>query len=194
MRKLLFLALLLAGPAVAQTVTFTAETTTGVGEVTPVLTWSTSPAADDCVASGDWSGSKGPSGTETLAPITTGATYNLECSWADDDVQLDWTAPTLNTDGSPLTDLASFDIYYGTTQGGPYDNVEVIDDETQTSATIAPLTVGTWCFVITASNANGVESDQSNEACQILADDLVTESVGITVNARPAPPVITTIQ
>ena len=25
-----------------------------------------------------------------------------------------WTAPTMNTDGSPLTDLASYRVYYGT--------------------------------------------------------------------------------
>src|SRR5947207_15271028 len=29
-----------------------------------------------------------------------------------------WTAPTTNTDGSPLTDLASYRVYYGTS-GAP---------------------------------------------------------------------------
>ena len=30
-----------------------------------------------------------------------------------------WTAPTTNTDGSPLTDLASYRVYYGSSQPCP---------------------------------------------------------------------------
>ena len=179
-------ALAAAGVSGAQSITFTAETTTGVGQVTPVLTWSTSPAADSCDASGDWSGAKGAQGSETLAPITSSATYNLECSWGDDEVSLTWTPPTTNTDGSSLNDLASYDIYYG--NSAPYENVEIVSDPNASSAVISSLASGNWCFVVTATNQLGVESEFSNESCVLVSDTEQTESVGITVNAQPSPP------
>jgi len=177
-------------PVFAQnTITFTAEVTVGVETVTPVLTWSTSPVASDCFASGDWFGSKGPFGTETLSPITNGATYNLMCEWlASESVTLSWTAPTQNTDGSPLTDLAGFNIKYGTTPGGPYPNEVSISNPSITTFVVSPLTSGNWFFVATAFNALGVESDFSNEALKILGTITVQESVGIVVNPKPNVP------
>lgn len=187
--------LLLAGAAGAQEITFTAETTTGVETVTPVLSWSTSPVADSCVASGDWSGDKGAAGAETLAPITSSATYNLECAWAGSDTAtLTWTPPSENTDGSQLTDLASYDIYYDAVSGGPYTNTVIVADPAATGFVVAGLATGNWCFVVTATNANGIESEVSNEACKVIADQQSVESVGITVNARPSAPSGLTVQ
>ncbi len=171
------------------TITFTAEATTGVGTVTPVLTWDTMPLADDCVASGDWSGNKGGAGTETLAPISIGATYNIRCEWLDDFVTLTWLAPTENTDGTPYTDPKGFKIFYGMNQGGPYDNVIDLQDAAVTRHVISPLISGSWFFVATAYNLNNVESERSNEAMKILGLSSKTESVGITVNPTPNPPV-----
>ncbi len=53
-----------------------ASVTTG-GNVT--LSWS-SPAADSCVASGDWSGNKAISGSESTGPLTQVSAYTLTCS------------------------------------------------------------------------------------------------------------------
>ncbi len=157
---LLFLAL----PSYAQNIlTFTAETETGTETVTPVLSWDTQPAADTCTASGDWTGNKGAFGIETLAPISTSATYNITCEWLDVTATLTWTAPTQNTDGTPLTDLAGFKVHYGATSGS-YSVTNDYPDPNQTTAVIAPLTPGMWFFVATAYNAIDVESDFSNEA------------------------------
>ena len=183
------LAVLLWLPAAAQnTITFTAETTTGVETVTPVLTWDTQPLADECTASGDWSGNKGGAGTETLAPITSGATYNLTCTWTDAAATLSWTAPTENTDGTPYTDPDGYWLYYGQDQGGPYPLNERVTDPDQTSLVIQPLTPGIWYFVATAINQNGIESDFSGEAQKVIGDISAQESVGITVNPKPTAP------
>lgn len=191
MRRKLFLFyswLLMAAPTMAQhTIIFTAEATTGVETVTPVLTWDTIPLADDCTASGDWSGAKGGAGRETLAPISTGATYNLECEWLDDAATLSWTAPTKNTDDSPLTDLKGFKLYYGQSQGGPYDNIIDLVDALAIAHVIEPLSSGNWFFVATAYNTIGTESVVSNEAMKNLGLIGSTDSIGITINARPAP-------
>jgi hypothetical protein len=173
---------------------FTADVTSGVETVVPVLTWDTTPAADDCVASGDWSGSKGPAGTETLPAITSSATYNITCEWLDVSATLTWTAPTQNTDGTSLTDLAGFKIYYGMTQGGPYDEVVDIPDAGATTHVVQPLASGAWFFVSTAYNAIGTESDFSNEAMKILGLESEQDSVGITVNPRPNPPTNVVVQ
>jgi len=195
-RKLLFALLLVVSSAQAQNViVFTAETTTGVETVTPVLTWATTPAADLCTASGDWSGAKGPAGTETLLPITSGATYNITCEWTDDKATLTWTAPTQNTDGSPLTDLAGFKLMRGLSPGGPYDQATIdIPDPTATTYTDQPLLGGQYCYVSLAYNVLGVESDQSNEACKEVSSGTDTQSVGIVVNPKPNVPTGLTIQ
>lgn len=182
------LAVLLWLPAFAQnTITFTAETTTGVETVTPVLTWSTTPAANSCLASGSWSGEKGAAGTETFPPITKGATYNLTCTWFDGAATLSWEAPTENTDGSPLTDLAGYTLYWGTTSGD-YPNSVAIDNPNVTTYVVEPLSAGIWYFVVTALNEVGVESDFSNEAQKVVSDSFEQESVGITVNPKPNAP------
>jgi len=190
MRKMLLAVALAALPCIAaaqNTLTFTAETETGVEQVTPVLSWDTQPAADTCTASGDWTGDKGAFGIETLAPITSSATYNLTCEWTDNTATLTWTAPTQNTDGTPLTDLAGFKVHYGATSGS-YSVINDYPDPNQTTAVITPLTPGMWFFVATAYNAIGTESDFSGEVSKLLSADSDVKNVGITVNPKPASP------
>ena len=118
---------------------FTADVTVGVETVVPVLTWDTIPLADNCVASGDWSGNKGPAGTETLPAISGSATYNIQCGWLDTSALLAWDAPTQNTDGTAYTDPKGFKVYYDMSQGGPYANVNDIVDPNATSHVVAPV-------------------------------------------------------
>jgi hypothetical protein len=75
---------------------------------------------------------------------------------------LRWTAPTMNTDGTPLTNLAGFRLYWGATPGS-YTQSTRIDDAAARSHTVGNLAVGQWYFVVTAINAAGVESFHSNE-------------------------------
>ena len=87
------------------------------------------------------------------------------------EAQLTWTAPTQNTDGTPLTDLAGFKIYLGTTQGGPYPVSVDIPDPLATSFTVPNLTEGTtYYFVSTAYNSAATvqESDFSNEVSKLI--------------------------
>jgi hypothetical protein len=84
---------------------------------------------------------------------------------------LTWTAPTQNTDGTPLTDLAGFKIYLGTTPGGPYPVSVDIPDPAATTFTVPNLTDGeTYYFVSTAYNSAATvqESDYSNEVSKTI--------------------------
>jgi len=67
---------------------------------------------------------------------------------------LTWQPPALNTDGSTLTDLAAFKIYWGTTQG-TYSQSTKISNAAARTYTVPGLTKGTWYFVVTALNEDG---------------------------------------
>jgi Fibronectin type III domain len=74
---------------------------------------------------------------------------------------LTWQPPALNTDGSSITDLAAFKIYWGTTQG-TYSQSTKISSATARTHTVTGLAKGTWYFVVTALNSQGTESPYSN--------------------------------
>lgn len=73
---------------------------------------------------------------------------------------LTWVAPTENTDGSPITGLAGFHIYYGTSEGAMTQLIDVPNVSTTTYA-IEQLDSGTYYFAVTAYNVDGMESAQS---------------------------------
>lgn len=78
---------------------------------------------------------------------------------------LNWTPPTENTDGTPLTDLAGFRIYYGDSPDDLMQNMTAIDNPAIVEHLVEQLTDGqTWYFTVTAFNAGGLESDYSNIA------------------------------
>jgi uncharacterized protein YceK len=71
-----------------------------------------------------------------------------------------WDAPTINDDGTPLTDLSGYKVYYGTSSGN-YE--QTIDVGNYTSIEIDSLTDGTWFFSVKAYDSSGNESAFSNE-------------------------------
>lgn len=78
-------------------------------------------------------------------------------------VTLSWTAPTLNTDGSPLRDLTGYKVYYGVSRGS-YPNEVMIDNPGLTTYVVENLAENTYYFVATSINSSGIESDYSNVA------------------------------
>ncbi len=80
---------------------------------------------------------------------------------------LSWTAPTENEDGSALTDLGGYRIYYGTASR-EYSSKLAIQDAGITTAVIENLSPGTWYFAATALSADGVESSLSNEVERVI--------------------------
>lgn len=184
------LILFAAGAVHAQTagvVTLQANQTSATGSLVPVLTWSTNPAAQSCTASGGWSGTKASYGTQTLASISASTNYTLTCTWPNGSADVTWVAPTTNTDGSTLTNLARFKVYYGNTSTA-LTNSTTVDDVTRRSATITPLSAGTWYFAVRAVNTSQVESANSNVTSKVVAGATASRSVGITITAPTPPP------
>ena len=76
-------------------------------------------------------------------------------------VTLTWTPPTENDDGTPLTDLAGYRIYWGTSSG-VYPNSVTLNNPGLTSYVVENLSPGTYEFVATSVNSAGTESAYSN--------------------------------
>ncbi|HHL39593.1 MAG TPA: hypothetical protein ENJ37_03710 [Deltaproteobacteria bacterium] len=98
-------------------------------------------------------GDGGSAGTSTAAPEGAAA--------ATGSVTLVWSAPATNTDGTPVADLAGYNIYYGASPG---DYTAFRDAGNVTSYTLDGLNSGAkYFFAVTAYNEAGYESDYSNE-------------------------------
>lgn len=81
--------------------------------------------------------------------------------------KLSWTAPTTNADGTPLTDLAGYRIYYGTAPG-VYGPPVAISSAATLTATITPLAAGQWYFIVRAFDTSGNESAASIEVLKVI--------------------------
>lgn len=80
---------------------------------------------------------------------------------------LSWTAPTQNVDGSNLTDLAGFRIYYGNSPGA-MPLRQTISDPAVSQFVAGGLPSGTWYFAISAFNSSGKESDLSSPGSKVI--------------------------
>lgn len=99
------------------------------------------------------SGSTSSGGTTAITPPTTVAASS---------VTLGWVAPTENSNGTPITDLAGYKIHYGTASSD-YSQTVSISNAGLTRYVVDNLPTGTYYFAITAYNAHGIESALSGE-------------------------------
>jgi hypothetical protein len=72
-------------------------------------------------------------------------------------VSLAWTPPLTNADGSTITDLAGYRIYYGR-DAAELDELVVIDNPGISRWVIEGLQPATWHFTMTSINEAGLES------------------------------------
>lgn len=105
------------------------------------------------VSDGDASATLGPFSIDVQAVATGSATLN-------------WGVPTQNTDGSPLTNLSGFRVYWG--KNGAYTNSATINNPSVTTYVVENLSPGVWSFVTTAFNTSGTESGFSNAATKVI--------------------------
>lgn len=73
---------------------------------------------------------------------------------------LSWNPPTENSDGSSLTDLAGYRIYYGRNANSPGQTI-VVNNPGLTRYVVENLSTAKWYFTITSVNTSGVESNRA---------------------------------
>ena len=96
--------------------------------------------------------------TTTLSPFSIAVT-----AISNGRATLSWTAPTENTDGSALSNLAGYRISYGTSAGSLTNTIE-ISNASVTTYVVEDLAPATWYFAVTALTSTGTESARSNVA------------------------------
>lgn len=101
--------------------------------------------------------------------------------WAGD-ATLTWVAPTQRTDGSALTNLAGFKVYYGTDPAALTTTVDIADP-LLTQHVITALTPATWYFAMTAYDADGLESDRTQTVSKVIVAAPPSPPTGLTVQA-----------
>jgi hypothetical protein len=96
----------------------------------------------------------------SVSDASTSSSSSTASSASADSVTLSWSAPTENTNGSALTNLSGYVIYYGTS---PSAMTQTIDINTVGMLTyvVDNLSAGSWYFQIVAVNAAGVQSSPS---------------------------------
>jgi Putative Ig domain len=72
-------------------------------------------------------------------------------------VTVSWSPPTTNADGTPITDLAGYRIYYGRS-ADELESVAVVNNPGITRRVIDDLSPDTWFFAMTSINGSGLES------------------------------------
>lgn len=102
-------------------------------------------------------------------------------------VRFTWTAPTNNTDGTPLTDLAGYKLYKSSTPeiGYSQEGPDIVGTPPPITVDWNPTTPtdGTFYFVVTAFDVSGNESGRSNEV-SVKYDNIAPGAPG---NLTPTP-------
>jgi hypothetical protein len=80
---------------------------------------------------------------------------------------LSWDAPTRNTDGSPLLNLAGYRIHYGTAAGVLTKSIQVANPGL-TTYVVENVGTGTFYFAVKAYTTDGTESAASNVISKIV--------------------------
>lgn len=83
-------------------------------------------------------------------------------------VTLSWFPPTENADGTALTDLSGYRIYYGRNPN-TLQRTLVLENPGLTNYVVENLTPAIWYFAMTSVNSDGVESSRS---------DMVSKPIG----------------
>jgi hypothetical protein len=100
---------------------------------------------------------RGSDGYEWAFTAPFSITVNSAGSTNSGTATLGWTAPTENTNGTALTNLAGYRLHYGTSASNLATIVQV-PGASVTTYTLNSLAAATYYFAITAYTSSGVES------------------------------------
>jgi hypothetical protein len=98
--------------------------------------------------------------TSSSSSASTGSTSGSSPVVSAKSIDVTWSAPTANTNGSALTDLAGYTIHYGTSPSALSQSVKVANAGA-TDHIVQGLSGGTWYFAVTAYTSAGLQSSYS---------------------------------
>lgn len=99
--------------------------------------------------------------------ITVNAAVASNPPAATGSATVSWVAPTTNSDGSPLTNLAGYTIHYGNSATALNQTVQVAS-ASAVSYVLTNLSSGTWYFAVSAYTSAGTQSSLSSVASKTI--------------------------
>lgn len=107
-------------------------------------------------------------GVALMAPLLGGcATVLTQLGVTSGWAVVSWTPPTTTANGSALTDLAGYELFYGR-RPSELKHIVKITDVHVTRMIVRGLGSGTWYFVVTAYTRSGAMSFPSNVASKTI--------------------------
>ena len=104
-----------------------------------------------------WSGGTWASSSDPLTVTTSGGGSGTTTTGT---ASVSWDAPTEDTNGEALTDLAGYTIYYGTSASTLTQTIQV-PNPSATSYVVNNLSAGTYYFAVAAYTTTGTVSAES---------------------------------
>lgn len=117
-------------------------------------------AAGDTTTAGSTSAASGTSAGSTSSAASSGSSTSGSSTVTS--VTINWVPPTENTDGTWLTNLAGYNIHYGTASH-TYTKTIAVSNPGVIRYVVENLTSGTYYFAVGAVNSTGTESPLSAE-------------------------------
>lgn len=153
----------------------TVQTTGGTATLsaTGLPSWAIINSSTGEISGTPTSGDVGTTSNIAIVAVDGSATASLPAFTIDvtapaaGSASLSWTAPTQNTDGTPVTDLAGYHIYFGTSVAALNSLIDV-PGAAATEYEISNLSSGTYYFIVVAYNSLGFESPASNQASKTI--------------------------
>ena len=117
-----------------------------------------------CGDSGSSSPASAVSGANPFASLASPTGSSPTATPTNKSVTLSWSAPTQNSDGSSISNLAGYTLHYGTSSEDYTGSIQ-ITSPTATSYVVSDsnFPAGTYYFAISAYNAQQVSSSLSSE-------------------------------
>lgn len=151
--------------------TSTAAATTTADTTTSTLAGSGTSSSSSSSAASSSSSASTSSSSSSVA--SSGASSSSSSSSAggtpssSPTVTLSWQVPTERADGTPLTNLAGYNIHYGPASEN-YTNTIKVSNAGLTAYVVDNLAAGTYYFSISAYDSTGLESALSGEASAVV--------------------------
>jgi hypothetical protein len=106
------------------------------------------------------SGSTTSGSTPSSGTASSGSTSGTPPTASARTVTINWMPPTENTNDTPLTNLAGYNIHYGTSSGNLTQKISISNPGIATYV-VSDLAPGKYYFAVAAVNSSGTESPLS---------------------------------
>ena len=170
-------------PTPTPTVSISANPTNVVTNGSTTLNWSSTDATG-CTASGDWSGSKSTSGSQTINTLTANSSFSLTCSGAVGSAN-DSVSVTVSPPSAPIVNLTASPASL------PYNGSTTLS--WSSNNTTGCTASGDWTGNMATSGSQTMSALTSNSSFSLTcsgAGGSANDSISVTVAAPPSAPIV----